>query len=321
MPHEPAPPRLIEQVRREMRLLHRSPRTEKTYIWWIRKFIRFHGLRNPRELDEVHVREFLMHLANVERSSASTQNQALAALRFLFERTLRRDLDWRHDLHAKRPQRVPDTLSIAECNAIVERLPETYRLATLLLWGSGLRVTECLTLRMKDVDLERRTLTVRAGKGEKDRMTPLAERALPLLRWQMERMRARHLRDAVANVAVPLPGAFSTKDPSASLSLGWYWLFPSSRIVRQPATRALLRWFMHPSGLQRVLKLAAQEAGIVKRVHCHCFRHSFATQLIEHGTDIRTIQVLMGHADVKQTMRYTHITKKGALGVKSPVDY
>ncbi|MDB4908093.1 MAG: integron integrase [Gemmatimonadetes bacterium] len=287
----PTPPRLIDQIRQEMRLLHRSPRIEKTYIWWTRKFIRFHQLRHPNEMDERDVRRFITHIASEERCSASTQNQALAALKFLFDRVLRRELDWDHEnLHAKRPQHVPDTLSIAECNSVMDHLVDEHRLAAMLLWGSGLRVSECLTLRLKDVNLARRTLTVHAGKGDKDRMTPLAERALPELKRQMERARARYREDRKAHIIVGLPNAFGAKDPGAASSEAWYWLFPSTRTSRDPRGRQVERWYLHPSGLQRAVKQAAAEAGLTVRVHCHCFRHSFATQLLERGTDLRTIR-------------------------------
>ena len=313
--------RLMEIVRVRMRERRYSVRTEQAYLFWIRRFVLHHGRRHPRELDVDAVRSFLSHLAVTDRVAASTQNQALAALRFLYDAVLHAPLGQVEGIApARRASRVPVVLSQRELGALFRCMREPYRLCAVVMYGSGLRVTECVSLRVKDVDLDRREIVVRAGKGGKDRRTPLAERsAEPLRRW----LRAREplqLSDRRSRIATTgLGESLERKLPYAALDWSWSYVFPASRMFTDPAGMHR-RHHLHETVLQRAIKEAAIAAGLSKRVTSHCLRHSFATHLLESGADIRTVQQLLGHTDVRTTMIYTHVLNRGGLGVVSPAD-
>ena len=320
---EKPPPRLLDQLRAKTRLLHYSLRTEDAYADWVKRFILFHGKRHPREMGVPEIEAFLTDLAVEKQVAASTQNQALSAILFLYQKVLDIELPRIDALRAKRPERLPVVLSIDEVRAVLDGMEGTERLQAELLYGAGLRLLECCRLRVKDVDFERRQLAVRDGKGEKDRMAPLPVRLETKLRAQLEVVRRRHERDVAQGFGrVWLPYAYVRKWPNADRELGWQYLFPSSRLSIDPRSGdgVLRRHHRHENLLQKHVKRAALEAGLTKRVSCHTFRHSFATHLLEGGADIRTVQELLGHADVSTTMIYTHVLQRGACGVVSPLD-
>jgi integron integrase len=315
-------PRLLERVSDAIRARHYARRTERAYVGWIRRFILFHGKRHPDQLGGVEVTAFLTSLATERHVSASTQNQALAAILFLYKEVLNRDLPWLGDvIHAKRPERLPVVLSRDEVNALLVRLRGPSRLIACLLYGGGLRLLECLQLRVKDVDIGRRELRIRDGKGRKDRVTVLPTGIIPDLEAHIERSRRHHQMDVLAGAGyVALPDALRAKYPSAPREWPWQWIFPASRTYVDTATSERRRHHRHESIVQRDIKGAAVLARIPKPVSCHALRHSFATHLLEAGQDIRTIQELLGHKDVSTTMIYTHVLNTGPLGVRSPLD-
>jgi integron integrase len=319
---EPHPPKLLVQVRQVLRLRHYSLRTEKAYCRWIKRFILFHGKRHPAQLGEPEVTAFLTHLAEQGHVTASTQTQALSALLFLYRYVLELDLGWLNGIaRARGRQRIPVVLSRAEITAVLHRLEGVERLVCTLLYGSGLRLLEGLQLRIKDLDFEAGEIVVRRGKGDKDRVTMLPTALAPQLREHLEGVRSVHRLDlARGGGAVPLPGALARKYPNAEKEWGWQWLFPATRVYKDPETGGIRRHHLHESVLQRAVKEAVGQAGIPKRATCHSFRHSFATHLLEDGYDIRTVQELLGHGDVSTTMIYTHVLNKGRLGVRSPLD-
>lgn len=322
IPLDDRPLTLIGQLRRTIRLRHYSRRTEETYVSWVRRFVKFHGMQHPRNLEPSHVRAFLSHLAEQGKVSSSTQNQALAALLFLYRDVLRMPLPWLEGFdRAKRPQRLPVVMTRDEVARLIGALPESSRVLALLMYGGGLRVSEAISLRVKDVDLESRSVTVRSGKGSKDRVTVLPERLVEPLKAQVEEARIQWRHDCVdPTFGVVLPDALARKVPSGPRHFAWYWLFPAARTWREEGTGALRRHHVHATGVQRAVALAARAIGLTKRVTCHTFRHSFATHLLESGYDIRTIQDLMGHADLNTTMIYTHVVNRGGRGVRSPAD-
>jgi integron integrase len=298
-----------------------SPRTVEAYLFWIRRYILFHDRRHPRDLGEAEVGRYLSHLATDGGVAASTQNQALAALTFLYDAVLRQPLSRLEGVApAHRPRRLPVVLSQREVRALIAHLPSRLRLCAMLMYGSGLRISECLSLRVKDVDLDRREVVVRGGKGDKDRRTPLAERCVaPVRRW-LDEQRSLHRVDERNAVGVTgLGDALERKYPGPAREWVWRHLFPASRTFRD-AGGVRRRHHLHASPLQRAIKDAAHAAGIDKRVTSHILRHSFATHLLESGSDIRTVQELLGHTDVRTTMIYTHVLNKGGLGVTSPAD-
>jgi integron integrase len=316
------PLELLEQVRTSIRARHLSYRTEKTYIYWIRRFHWFHQDREPRELGADEVGAFLTSLAVKNKVSASTQNQALAAVLFLYRDVLRIDLPWLSEVvRAKKPVHLPVVLTRPEVQSILARLDGTHWLVASLLYGSGSRINECLGLRIKDVDLVRRELVLRDGKGKKDRVTVLPESLISHLREHLVKVRTLYEADRAANrPGVSLPYALRRKYPGASTSWPWQWVFPAKTFCRDPYSGAYGRFHLLPQNIQRAVKEAVQAAGIAKPASCHTFRHSFATHLLEDGYDIRTVQELLGHADVKTTMIYTHVLNKGGRGVRSPLD-
>jgi integron integrase len=313
---------LLDVVREELRTRHYSRRTEGAYVAWIRRFVRHNRPRHPREMGDADVRAYLAHLAVDRKVSASTQSQALAALQFLYRDVLRRPIGFVSGVpRAKRSERLPVVLSREEVRLLLGELRGTRRLMALLLYGAGLRLSECLSLRVKDVDFDMRQLVVRGGKGNKDRVTMLPAAAESSLREQLERVRALHARDlASGGGEVALPGALSRKLPEAARSWSWQWVFPAATRYRDPATGAWRRHHAHESVLQRAVHDAGQRAMLSKRATCHGLRHSFATHLLEDGYDIRTVQELLGHKDVSTTMIYTHVLNRGGRGVKSPAD-
>ena len=315
-------PRLLTVLRLQLRLGHYSLRTEQAYVGWVRRFVRFHHGQHPRELGEREVVAFRRVLVAERQVSASTQAQALAALLFLYREVLGRPLQMAGLVPRGRGvTRIPVVLDRGEVSRVLAQLPGVYHLAGLLLYGSGLRLLECLTLRVKDIDLVRNEIRVRRGKGQKDRVTMVPGAARGLLRDHLERVRVRHAADLAAGAgAVVLPEALGRKYPGASRSWVWQWVFPATRPYADRATGEVRRHHLHPSAVQRAMTAAVQRAGLTKRASCHTLRHSFATHLLEAGYDIRTVQELLGHRDVTTTMIYTHVLLQGGRGVRSPAD-
>ena len=315
-------PRLLDSVRDAIRRLHYSPRTEERYVHWIKRFIYFSGRRHPQELGAGQVTAFLNHLARERNVAASTQNQALSALLFLYREALGTPLPWLDELErAQRPARLPTVLTAVEVRQLLERMRGTRWLMASLLYGAGLRLRECLKLRVKDVDFGYRQLVVRDGKGAKDRVTMLPAPLVDPMKRQIDYVRELHARDLAAGWgSVELPYALSRKYPRAPYELAWKFVFPSHKLSRDPAGGELRRHHVYENYLTRAVKGAASAAGIVKPVSCHTLRHSFATHLLESGYDIRTVQELLGHADVSTTMIYTHVLNKGGRGVVSPLE-
>ena len=317
-----AKPRLLDRVREKIRTKHYSFRTEQQYVGWIRRFIHFHGTRHPGELSAPDVERFLTHLAVDEEVAASTQNQALSALLFLYRDVLEVDLPWIETVvRAKKPVRLPIVLSRGDVQKILAQLDGQLHLIGQLLYGSGLRLMEALRLRLKDIDFEYAQIVVRDGKGSKDRVTILPDAVSAPLRAHLRLVTDQHRRAVERGFAgVELPFALARKYPNASNDLGWQYVFPADRPSRDPRTGTSRRHHLHETSVQRAIRQAARRAGITKPVGPHTLRHCFATHLLERGYDIRTVQELMGHADVRTTQIYTHVMKKGAAAVKSPLD-
>jgi len=324
-PDAPRAPRLLDQVSGALRTRHYSLRTESAYVGWIRRFILFHDKRHPTDMGAPEVVAFLSDLATEGEVSAATQNQALSALLFLYRVILNRELeDLDTTVRARTTRRLPVVLTRDEVRAVLGALhgiSPLYGLLGTLLYGSGLRLMECLRLRVRDVDFARRQIVLRSGKGGGDRPAILPRTTERALREQLARVRALHTRDlADGNGRVRLPHAFARKAPGAAGLLLWQWMFPAARLSEDPRTGVLHRHHAHPSGLQRAVREAGLRSRLNKRVTCHVLRHSFATHLLEDGADIRTVQELLGHRDVKTTMIYTHVLARGPAGVASPAD-
>ncbi len=317
-----ARPRLLDEVRNHLRTLHYSYRTEQQYLFWVRRYILFHGKRHPTDMAAAEVEAFLTHLAVDRQVSASTQNQALAALLFLYQKVLQVELPWLDGIvRAKQSRRLPVVLTPGEAKDILSHLQGEYWLIGSLLYGAGLRLREALTLRVKDVQFEYRQLIVRSGKGGKDRSAILPEALTAPLQQHLVTVQARHefaIRGGFAGVE--LPHALERKYPNAPLEWGWQYVFPARRPSRDPRSGAWRRHHVYPESVQRHVRDAVQAAGIAKPASCHTFRHSFATHLLERGYDIRTVQELLGHKDVRTTQIYTHVMRKGANAVQSPLD-
>ena len=315
-------PRLLDQVQARMRLRHYSLRTEQAYLYWIRRYIRSNLPHHPRELDGAAVEAFLTRLAVRDHVAASTQNQALSALLFLYREVLGVELAWMESVvRAKRPQRLPVVLSRQQVTDLLARLSGREALMAGLLYGSGLRLMECLRLRVKDVDVQRSELTVRSGKGNKDRMTVLPEALKAGLLRQIADVRVLHDSDLAAGLGrVHLPHALARKYPNAAAEMGWQYVFPATRTSVDPLDGIRKRHHLDEKVLQAAVRRAAQAIGIDKPVTPHTLRHCFATHLLEAGADIRTVQELLGHKDVATTQIYTHVLNRGARGVLSPLD-
>jgi integron integrase len=320
------PPRLVERVRNVMRLKHYSLRTERAYWNWIERFIRFHGMRHPGEMGEGEVTAFLTSLAREGNVAASTQNQALSALLFLYKEVLKQEFGWLEDVErARKPARLPVVLTREEVKKIFHFLHGTPRLMAALLYGSGLRLMECVRLRVKDVDFGYLRIMVRDGKGGKDRITMLPVKLAEPLRQHLIKVQVQHEQDLEEGFgAVYLPDALARKYPKAAREWCWQYVFPSPRLSVDPRGMdgaAPQRHHIDESSLQQAVKKAVRESGIAKPASCHTLRHSFATHLLENGYDIRTVQELLGHKDVSTTMIYTHVLSEPGIGVRSPLDY
>lgn len=315
-------PRLLERLRTEMRLRHYSRRTERVYSWWIKRYVRFNQYRHPRTLGVPAVRAFLSSLATDGAVSASTQNQARAALLFLYRDVLGTPLPFLDGITpAKTPRRVPVVLTRAEVQAVIAQLSGVPRLVGLLMYGGGLRLIEALTLRVKDLDFERMEITVRGGKGGKDRRTTLPKSLADDLSAHLRAVRHQHRKDLTQGAgSVVLPDALARKYPTAPRDWSWQWVFPATRRYKDRTSGEERRHHFHPTAVQRAMRTAVLRAGVTKRASCHTLRHSFATHLLEAGYDIRTIQELLGHRDVSTTMIYTHVLNRGGLAVRSPLD-
>ncbi len=318
----PKSPKLLDQMRDALRARHYSPRTEETYLSWVARFIRFHKMRHPKDMGEAEINEFLTYLAVDKKVSSSTQTQALSAVLFLYRYVFGLDMGDLGDIvRARKPHHIPVVMTRAETQAVLSKMSGDLLLMASLLYGSGLRLTECLHLRVQDLDLEGGEVVVFNGKGNKDRLTVLPDSLKAPLREHLLGVKALHDRDLADGFGrVLLSEALQRKYPRAASDWRWQWVFPQRHRWTDPATREQGRHHIDDSVLQRAVKVAVSEAGITKRVGCHTFRHSFATHLLEAGYDIRTIQELLGHKSVTTTMIYTHVLNKGGRGVTSPLD-
>ena len=319
----PSPrPRLLDRVREAIRTRHYSRRTEKAYVHWIRRFIFFHDKRHPAEMGPAEISAFLSSLAVRDKVAASTQNQALSALLFLYRDVLGVDLPWLDDVvRAKRPQYLPVVLTRDETRAVLQQLTGVPRIMAFLLYGAGLRLLECCRLRVKDVDFATNQIVIRDGKGRKDRVTMLPAAVKTLLMTHLDHVRTQRQADLRRGAGwVELPGALLRKYPNAGREWPWQWVFPATRFYVDRLTGQRRRHHLHESVLQRAVKDAVRAAGIPKAATCHTLRHSFATHLLEDNHDIRTVQELLGHRDVSTTMIYTHVLNLGPAGVRSPAD-
>lgn len=321
-PPAPTPPKLLDQVRDRIRVKHYSIRTETQYVQWVKRFILFHGKRHPKDLGAAEVGDFLTHLAVDGNVSASTQNQALSALLFLYREVLGVELPWLDDVvRAKKPQRLPTVLTRAEVALVLERMDGNYSLMARLLYGTGMRLMECCRLRVKDIDFGRREILIREGKGAKDRVTMLPETLILPLQEHLSKRRRLYQDDSAKGMAeVFLPDALARKYPHAANEWAWQYVFPSGSYSVDPRSGRERRHHVDEKLLQRAMKKAVAASGIAKLATPHTLRHSFATHLLEGGYDIRTVQELLGHSDVSTTMIYTHVLNKGGRGVVSPLD-
>lgn len=315
--------RLLDQLRERIRYCHYSLRTEKAYVFWVRRFIRFHELRHPRDLGPAEVERFLSHLATVDRCSASTHKQALSALLFLYRQVLDLDLPWMQEIGRPRtPVRMPVVLSREEVAKLLAAVEPDFYAVLALLYGAGLRLNECLSLRVKDVDFDRHVIVVREAKGRKDRVVMLPRPAESALRSCIERSRACWAMDRAENVpGVELPDALTRKFSRAGESWSWHWVFPSPGRSTDPRTGVTRRHHRYEQTVSRAIRRAVQSAGICKKVSAHTLRHSFATHLLDSGVDIRRVQELLGHTDVSTTMIYTHVLGSAAAGLRSPLEF
>lgn len=315
-------PRLLDQVRDAIRVQHYSLRTEASYLQWIKRFILFHNKRHPRDMGEQEITAFLTHLAVSKNVAALTQNQALAAILFLYKEVLGQELDWMDNIvRAKRSVHVPEVLSPEQVRRLLDRLEGVYQLVARLLYGSGMRLMEALRLRVQDVDFHYRQITVRDGKGNKDRVTVLPDSLIQPLKTHLARAQELHKKDLADGFGrVSLPHALAEKYPNAGREWPWQYVFPAPARSVDPVSGEIRRHHLFEQNVQRAIKQAASDLGFSARVRTHTLRHSFAAHLLEGGSDIRTVQELLGHSDVKTTMIYTHVLQRGGRGVRSPLD-
>lgn len=314
--------KLHDALRETIRLKHLSRRTEQAYVAWIKEFVLFHNMRHPNDMGEAEIRLFLSHLAQHKSVASSTQNQALNAIIFLYTQVLNRKIgEIGPVIRAHRTKRLPVVFSVNEVRLILSHLKGTPKLVASLLYGSGLRLLEAIRLRIGDLDFDRNIIVVRRGKGDKDRVAPLPESLKGTLQIQVKKVEAVHAQDCNEGFGeAMLPDSLNVKYPAASKNLGWQFLFPSDRRSRDPRSGKFFRHHIHESYIQREVAKSVQNSGLTKKGSCHSFRHSFATHLLEKGYDIRTVQDLLGHADVRTTMIYTHVLNRGGISVKSPLD-
>ena len=313
---------LLESVRRKIRVLHYSIRTEQTYIYWIKYYIQFHGTRHPKDMGVPEIEEFLTYLAVEQKVTPSTQNLALSAILFLYQKVFEIELPFIENVvRASRPKRLPTVFTPAEAHRVISELPAEHALAAELLYGAGLRVMECVRLRVKDIHFDYTQIIVRSGKGKKDRVTLLPDSVVEKLKTQIDMVKLIHQRDLDAGFGeVYLPYALERKYPQANKELAWQYVFPSRQRSIDPRSDKERRHHIGAQSLQRAVKKAVRKSGVDKQASCHTFRHSFATHLLENGYDIRTVQELMGHKDIRTTQIYTHVMNKGANAVRSPLD-
>ncbi len=313
---------VAEDMHNMLRLMHRSYRTENAYLGWVRRFYRFLHGKSPHQLESRHVKDFMTYLAVEQKVSASTQNQAFNAILFLFRHTLDKDIEDISDaVRAKRTRRLPVVLTPSEIERLFQHMSGNNLLMARIIYGCGLRLAECLNLRIKDVDFEREALTVRSGKGGKDLETVLPTSLEKDLKTQLKKARAAYSTDRkTGSPGVMLPTALERKFPNAGKEWAWFWVFPSYKHSRDPKTCVVRRHHVHHSNLQKAIRVAGKHAGISKRITVHTLRHSFATHMLDNGYDVRTIQDLLGHTDLRTTMIYTHVVSKNRHGVKSPLD-
>lgn len=317
-----AQPRLLDQVRACLRVKHYSKRTEEAYINWIKRFIIFHNKKHPNEMGEKEIKEYLTSLAVEGKVAASTQNQALCAIIFLYKEVLKKKIGNLEDIiWAKKPKKLPVVYTRDEVKTVLKNLTGTEWIICNILYGAGLRLIECLRLRTQDIDFTYNQIIIRSGKGDKDRVTILPDIIKEVLKARLNDVKKQHLKDLEkGNGSVYLPYALEKKYPNASKEWGWQYVFPSGDLSMDPRSGITRRHHLNESAIQKAIKLANRKAGIIKNAGCHSLRHSFATHLLEAGTDIRTIQELLGHSSLNTTMIYTHVINKGAFGVKSPAD-
>ncbi len=315
-------PRLLDKVHAVLRIHHYSLRTEHSYVQWIKRFILFHKKRHPKEMGKLEVEAFLSYLATDKNVAASTQNQALSAILFLYKKVLNIEIDWVDNVvRAKRPKYLPVVLSPNEVKTMIRAMDGTYQLMAKILYGSGLRLMELLRLRVQDVNFDYEQIVVRSGKGNKDRVTVLPANVMSDIKEQLKLTRLLHNKDLQEGYGeVYLPFALERKYPNAAKEWIWQYIFPSSKRSMDPESNVIRRHHIYHQNFTRAIKKAAYDIGINKRVTSHTFRHCFATHMLENGYDIRTVQELLGHKDVKTTQIYTHVMKKGASGVKSPLE-
>jgi integron integrase len=315
--------KLLDQFRDSIRLKQYSYRTEQTYIQWVREYILFHNKRHPREMGVIEINQFITHLVVDRKASASTQNQAISAILFLYRNTLYIELDQSslNFIRPKKGKRIPNVLAAQEARAVIFNMTGPHKLMAQIMYGSGLRIMECLRLRVKDIDFENHRILVYDGKGGDDRVTMLPDSILAPMREHLIRVQAIHQKDLAAGLgSVQMPFALDKKYPAAHKQWIWQFVFPAPTLSTEPETGIVRRHHIHETSIQKAIRAAAKLAEVEKRVTPHTFRHSFATHLLQNGYDIRTVQELLGHKDVKTTMIYTHVLQRGGLAVKSPLD-
>ena len=323
MPLAPQPKKLLDRYSEALRNLHYSFRTEETYLTWVRQYILYHNKKHPQEMGVAEINDFVTHLVNQKFVSASTQNQAISAILFLYRNVLKIELDETGLLSIRpgKPKRIPTVLSRIEAKKVIAQMDGVYKIMTQLMYGSGLRLMEVMRLRIKDLDFANRQVIVRDGKGENDRITMFPEILVEPLRIHIQLVRELHHKDlALGFGTVYLPNALDRKYLNTNREFAWQYVFPAPELSTDPVSGVTRRHHLNESGLQKAVKRAARQARIDKPVSPHTFRHSFATHLLENGYDIRTVQELLGHKDVKTTMIYTHVLNRGSLAVKSPLD-